>query len=126
MRLRRFRRWMAAGVNFLELFDADLGVNGRGVEFFVTKQLLDEPDVSSVLQHVRGARVPQNVATAFAFQSGFFQPGGDHAADHVGIEVLAVSDEASSATSHATLGATGDAAFRATPGEAPNHYPFKG
>ena len=37
-----------------------------------------------------------------------------------------VSDEASSATSHATLGATGDAAFRATPSEAPNHYPFKG
>ncbi len=37
-----------------------------------------------------------------------------------------VSDEASSATSHATLGATGDAAFRATPGKAPNHYFFKG
>jgi len=31
-----------------------------------------------------------------------------------------VSDEASSATSHATLGATDDVAFRATSGEAQN------
>ena len=37
-----------------------------------------------------------------------------------------VSGEASSAISPAILGATGDAAFRATPPEAPNHYPFKG
>ena len=37
-----------------------------------------------------------------------------------------VSDEASRAILHATLGAAGDAAFRATPSKAPNHYPFKG
>ena len=59
---------MAAGVNLLKLFDADFGVNGRGVEFFVSKQLLDKPDVSAVFQHVRGAGVPQDVAAAFALQ----------------------------------------------------------
>jgi len=41
---------MAAGVNLLQLFDTDLGVNGRGIEFFVSKQLLDEPDVGPVLE----------------------------------------------------------------------------
>ena len=51
---------MAAGVNLLKLFDADFGVNRRRVEFFVSKQLLDEPDVGPVLQHVRGAGVPQD------------------------------------------------------------------
>src|SRR5947207_3622784 len=48
-------RGMAAGVNFLKLFDADLGVNRGGVEFLVAEQLLNEPDVGAVLQHVRGA-----------------------------------------------------------------------
>ena len=52
---------MAAGVNFLKLFDADFGVNGRGVELFMAQQLLDEPDVSAVFQHVGGAGVPQDV-----------------------------------------------------------------
>lgn len=33
---------MAVGVNLLKLLDADLGVNGRGVEFLVAKQPLDE------------------------------------------------------------------------------------
>ena len=32
-------------MHFLQLFDADFGVNRRGVEFFVPEQLLDEPDV---------------------------------------------------------------------------------
>jgi hypothetical protein len=57
---------MAAGVNFLKLFDADLGVNGRGVKFFMPKQLLDEPDVRPVFQHVRRAGVPQQVARGHA------------------------------------------------------------
>ena len=52
---------MTAGVNFLKLFDADFGVDGRGVELFVAKQLLDKPDVRPVFQHVPGARVPQDV-----------------------------------------------------------------
>ena len=57
---------MTAGVNFLKLFDADFGVDGRGVELFVAKQLLDKPDVRPVFQHVRRAGVPQDVAAAFA------------------------------------------------------------
>ena len=84
---------MAAGVNFLKLFDADLGVNGRGVELFVAKQLLDEPDVGSVFQHVRGAGVPQHVAGRPGASARLFQPGRHHARHHVGIEGLAVAGE---------------------------------
>jgi len=81
---------MAAGVNLLKLLDADLGVNGRGVEFFMPKQLLDEPDVRPVFQHVRGAGVPQDVAATPAFQPGPGQPRRHHARYHVGIERPAV------------------------------------
>jgi hypothetical protein len=85
------RGGMAAGVNLLKLFDADFGVDGRGVEFFVPKQLLDEPDVRPVLQHVRGAGVPQDVAAATVLQPGPDQPRRHHARHHVGIERAAVA-----------------------------------
>jgi len=61
---------MTPSVDFLKLFNADFGVNRGGVEFLVAEQLLDKPDVGPVLQHVRGATVPQRVATAFALQPG--------------------------------------------------------
>ena len=57
---------MATGVNFLKLFDADLGVNRRGVEFLMPQQLLDEPDVRPVFQHVRRAGVPEQMARRHA------------------------------------------------------------
>ena len=84
---------MAAGVNLLKLFDADFGVNGRGVELLVAEQLLDEPDVRPVFQHVRRAGVPQDVAAAFALQPGLAQPRRHHARDHVGIERPAVAGQ---------------------------------
>jgi hypothetical protein len=84
---------MAAGVNFLKLFDADLGVNRGRVKFLMSKQLLDEPDVRPVFQHVRRAGVPQDVAAAFALQPGLGQPRRHHARDHVGIERAAVAGE---------------------------------
>ncbi len=67
-RFFKFRGRMATGVNFLKLFDADLRVNRGRVEFFVSQQLLDKPDVRPVFQHVRRAGVPQDVAAAFALQ----------------------------------------------------------
>ena len=48
--LRDLRGRMAAGVNFLELFDRDFGVDRGRVELLVSEQLLDEPDVRAVLQ----------------------------------------------------------------------------
>ena len=70
---RRFEPggWMAAGVNLLQLFDADLGVNGGGVELLVPKQLLDEADVRPVFQHVRGAGVPEQMAASLLGQPAF-------------------------------------------------------
>ena len=65
----------------------DFGVNGGGVELLVSEQLLDEPDVGPVFQHVRGAGVPQDVAAAFAVSA---RPCCSHADTmrlrHVGIE----------------------------------------
>jgi len=56
-----------------------------GVEFFMAKQLLDEPDVSAVFQHVGRAGVPQDVATAPALQPGLGQPRRHPARDHIGV-----------------------------------------
>lgn len=53
---------MAAAVNFLQLADVDLGVNGRGFQFYMAQELLDVPDVGAAFEHVRGAGVPQHVA----------------------------------------------------------------
>jgi hypothetical protein len=53
---------MTAGVNFLELFDRDLRVNGRGVELLVAEQPLDEADVGTVFKHVGGAGVASKCA----------------------------------------------------------------
>jgi len=83
---------MAAGVNFLKLFDADLGVNCRGVEFFMAEQLLDEPDVRPVFQHVRRAGVPQQMARGHAPRH-LFDPRGHHARHDIGIERAAVAGQ---------------------------------
>ena len=64
----------AAGVNLLKLLDADLGVNGRGLELLVPEQPLDEPDVGSVFQHAHGAGVPQDVDATFAFHTAISWP----------------------------------------------------
>jgi hypothetical protein len=84
---------MAAGVNLLQLFDGDFGVNGGGVQLLVSEQLLDETDVGPVFQHVRGAGVAQDMAAPFPFQPGLAQPGGHHAAENVGIESAAIAGQ---------------------------------
>ncbi len=48
-------------MDFLKLFNRDFGVNGRGVEFLVPEQLLNEADVGPVLEHVCGATVCKNL-----------------------------------------------------------------
>lgn len=43
---------MAPSVSVVQLLDGEFGLDGGGVEFLVTEQLLDEPDIGSVLQHL--------------------------------------------------------------------------
>jgi hypothetical protein len=62
---------MATGVNLLNLFHADFGVKGRGVQLLVAAQLLDEQDVCAVVQHVRRARVPQHRQQPLRFSPAF-------------------------------------------------------
>ena len=77
----------------LELLDAHLGVNGGGFEFLVTKELLNEPDVGPAFQHVGGTGGADQMAASGTVDVGLFDPLGDHAAEHVGIEGLAVAGE---------------------------------
>jgi len=83
---------MATGVNFLKLFDADLGVNRRGVEFLMPQQLLDEPDVRPVFQHVRRAGVPEQMARRHAPRH-LLDPRGHHAGHDIRIERAAVAGQ---------------------------------
>jgi|GEM_PF-4095256 len=53
---------MAAAVNFLQLTDIDLGIDGGGLEFCVAQELLNLPHVDTTFQHVRRARMPNHVA----------------------------------------------------------------
>jgi len=82
---------MAAGVDFLQLADGDFGVNGGRLQLLVSEQLLDVADVRAAFEHVRGAGVPQQVATAF--QARHLHPVGGHAAENVGVEGVAVAGE---------------------------------
>ena len=55
---------MGLFVDTLQLFDADLGVNLCGLYAGMAQQLLDEADVCSPFEHVRGTGVAEEVATA--------------------------------------------------------------
>jgi len=57
-------RRMRQLVHCLELANGDVGVDPRGGNVGMPEDHLDEPDVRAVLQHVRGQRVPEGVATA--------------------------------------------------------------
>ncbi len=82
---------MTAGVDFLELADGDLGVDGGGLELGVSQELLDVPDVGPALEHVRGAGVTKELATAPKARGR--HPFADHAADDIGIEGFSVAGE---------------------------------
>ena len=68
---------MGFGVDGFELLDADLGVNARRFELLVAKELLDEADVGSALEHVGGAGVAQKMAASGAAEVGFFDELAD-------------------------------------------------
>ncbi len=84
---------MAAGVDLLQLADADLGVDRGGFEVFMTEQPLDVADVGPAFEHVGGAGVAQQVATALAAHSGLFHPPRDHARNDIGIERAAITGQ---------------------------------
>lgn len=83
---------MGLGVDLEELVDGDLGVEGGGVEFGVAEELLDEPDVSPVFEHVSGAGVAKEV-TGAAARDGLVDEFGDEAAEGIGVEGLAEGGE---------------------------------
>ncbi len=49
-------------MNLLQLMNTDLGVNTRRVQGSMTEQLLDIPDVGSILQHQRSTGMPEQMA----------------------------------------------------------------
>jgi len=82
---------MTAGVDFLQLADGDFGVNGGGLQLLVSEQLLDVTDVRAAFEHLRGAGVPKQMATAF--QARHLHSVGGHAREDVGVESVAVAGE---------------------------------
>jgi hypothetical protein len=80
-------------MDFLKLFDRDFRVYGRGVQLLMPKQLLDKPDIGPMVEHVRGARMAQEVATPPVGHVGLFHPFADHPTNDVGIEGLAVGGQ---------------------------------
>jgi len=57
----------------------------------VAEELLDEADVGATFEEVNRRRVPNQMAASGATNVGLLEPFGDHAAEHVGVEGLAVA-----------------------------------
>ena len=85
---------MCPRVGFLEGFDRHLGVNLGRVEPGVAEQLLDQADVRPVLQHVRGAAVPEQMTTAALADVGRLHRPGHPVADVGRAHALAVANAA--------------------------------
>ena len=84
---------MAAGVDGLELLDADLGVNGGGFQLLVAQKLLDETDVRPSFEQVDGRCVPHQMTASGAADVGGLEPFGNLTAQHIGVEGLAVTGQ---------------------------------
>ncbi len=64
----------------LKLEDADLGIDGGRFQLFMSKQLLDVADVRAAFEHVRGARVPDQVRPGAAVDACLLDVVSDLAA----------------------------------------------
>ena len=79
-------------MNGLQFGDVDGGVGGRGFQAFVSEKLLDVADVRPALQHVRCARMPEQMEAAFcAADVGGSNVFGDKVAERIGLERMAVA-----------------------------------
>lgn len=68
---------MTARMDFLQLADGDFGVNRGRLQLLVSEQLLDVADVRAAFEHVRGARVAQQMARRNA-SGHLFNPARHH------------------------------------------------
>ncbi len=71
---------VAAGVDGLELLDADLGVDGGGFQLLVAQKLLNETDVRPAFEQVNGGRMSHQMTASGAADVGGLEPFGDLAA----------------------------------------------
>lgn len=71
---------MGPRVDFLQLLDADFGVNLGGFQFGVSQQLLDKTGVGTAFEHVRGAGVPEEMTTSLATNVGLLDVSGHFSA----------------------------------------------
>ena len=77
----------------LQLDDAHFGIDGGCFELGVSEQLLDVADVGAAFEQVRGAGVAKQVRSAFVPCVGRLDVLDDLAAEHVGIERLAIAGQ---------------------------------
>ena len=62
--MRGFFCRVGHGVDTLQLTDADLGINLGRVQVGMSEHLLDKPDVGTIFEHERGARMPEQMTAA--------------------------------------------------------------
>jgi len=74
---------MSGGVDFLELSDADLGINLGRIKSSMAQLLLDEPGIGSVLEHQGGTGVPKEIARALLPYVGRFDVVPYHLSESV-------------------------------------------
>ena len=72
---------MCPGVDFLQLSDTYFSINLCDLQFFVTKQLLDEADIRAAFKHMCGTGMPEQVTTAAPTDVSLTDVFGDLAAE---------------------------------------------
>ena len=84
---------MTAPVNLLKLFDRYLSVNCRRFQIFVTKKLLDEPDIRSAFQKERRAGVPEQMTASGSSDLGLFDECRHLPTEYIGVKRAAVASQ---------------------------------
>lgn len=80
-------------MGLFEILDCHPGVYLGGGEGVVAEQLLDDPDIGSVLQHMRGTGMAEDMAGNILFESGFFTATLDDLEYPLVVEHLSIAVE---------------------------------
>lgn len=79
---------VVVGVDLLEAFDGEVGVEFGGFELLVAEELLDGAEIGPVVEEVGGAGMAEEVTGAFLFGLGALDVFADEVAQSIGVEGL--------------------------------------
>lgn len=84
---------VAGGVHVVESFVADVGVNRGGIEPGMAEHFLDDPQIGTMVEHVGGARMAEQMATAVTTKADLIEIAPDKVAHGAGTEPFGVAGE---------------------------------